>query len=68
MGKERQSYRCSILENGRIKNCGNVESLAKHLKVDPQKMRRWRRKLFNDKKPLVKYYEGILIDFEPEQL
>ena len=66
--KERQSYKCSILESGRIKNFGNVESMADYLKVCPKKMRRWRRALADKKKPLVMYYETVYIDFEPEQL
>jgi len=56
---------CSILELGKISNFRNVTLLSGYIKVDPETCRRWRRELKESKKPMVKYHDGILIDFEP---
>jgi len=59
-------HSCAIFESGRIRYFPTVGLLAKYLKVDSDSARRWRRSLIKEKKVPVKYYEGILIDFQPE--
>jgi len=58
---------CSVFDYGRIKNFTNTSLLADYLKVDAETVRRWRARLVKEKKPLVWSYEGVLIDFNPEQ-
>ncbi len=60
-----KSNPCSIFESGRIRNFRNIGLLAEYLKVDGDTCRRWRRSLIKENKVPVKYFEGILIDFEP---
>lgn len=57
---------CSIFESGRIKVFTNVSLLAKHLKIHPETLNRHKRKLKSDGKIPVKYYDSVLVDFEPE--
>lgn len=56
----------SILELGRIINFKNVTLLAKHLEVDPETAFRWRRELVKEGGVMVKYYNHVMIDFEPK--
>ena len=59
--------KCAIFECGRIKTFRNTTLLASHLKVDPERVRRWRRNLAKENKLMVWSYYGIVIDFQPEQ-
>ena len=62
-----KSHACSVFECGRIKNFTNMSLLADYLNVDEETVRRWRARLVKDEKPLIWSYEGVLIDFNPEQ-
>ncbi len=56
---------CAIIELGRIKNFNNVTLLSHYLKVDTETVLRWRRGLKRANKPMIKYWDHIMIDFEP---
>ena len=58
--------KCSAIDSGRIKNFDSVSLLADYLEVSDETAQRWRRKLVREKKPLVWSYEGIFIDFNPD--
>lgn len=57
---------CSIFQHGRIKIFTNVSLLAYYLEKDAETLNRWKRQLRKSGKPLLKYCDSILIDFEPE--
>jgi hypothetical protein len=57
---------CSIIDCGRMKYFDDTSLLAIYLKVDPETVRRWRRDLVKEEKPLISGIGAIMIDFEPE--
>lgn len=57
---------CSILESGRMKIFTNVSLLAKYLKRHAETLNRHKRELKAEGKIPVKYYDSVLVDFEPD--
>lgn len=61
-----KSNACAIFENGKIKYFTNVSLLATYLRKDPDTLLRHKRNLKKEGKPLIKYYDATLVDYEPE--